>query len=530
MAVDYDADVIVIGSGALGSNAAYELARKGKSVIILEAGERIPRWKVVENFRNSSRKGNFNDPYPNQPWAPTSFADGYLENTGSFDLLPGMLKLVGGTTWHWAAATWRFLPNDMKLKTLYGVGRDWPISYDELEPYYVRAELAMGVAGSNSDDQSGHASGIAFPPRSAPYPIPPEGETYYFQRLKARIAPEGYNFIHEPNARTNQPYDGRPACSGNNNCMPVCPIGAMYSGDVHARHAENSGAKLLTDATAYKLEKGEGGKIVAVHYRTSKGADVRLTARYFIVACNGIETPKLLLLSDVANSSDQVGRNLMDHTGMGLQFLADEPLWPGRGQVQQGGIFNWRDGDFRKRHSAIKHALTNMVPNEAVTRRLLSQGVVGEELDRRIRHDAARWVDVSTVFEMLPNPSNRVTLNSARKDALGIPMLKINYDVDDYVKAGKDVAKRDYANFVRLMGGTVVEDETGWQNRDHLMGAVLMGDNAKDSVVNGECRTWDHDNLFLATTGVIPASGVINPTLPGVALSIRIADIIGREI
>jgi choline dehydrogenase-like flavoprotein len=109
-------------------------------------------------------------------------------------------------------------------------------------------------------------------------------------------------------------------------------------------------------------------------------------------------------------------------------------------------------------------------------------------------------------------------------------MLKINYDVDDYVKAGKDVAKRDYANFVRLMGGTVVEVETGWQNRDHLMGAVLMGDNAKDSVVNGECRTWDHDNLFLATTGVIPASGVINPTLPGVALSIRIADIIGREI
>ena len=112
----------------------------------------------------------------------------------------------------------------------------------------------------------------------------------------------------------------------------------MYSGDVHARHAQKAGARILTDATAYKLEKGLDGKIVAVHYRTSKGKDVRLTARYFVVACNGLETPKLLLLSDVANSSDQVGRNLMDHTGMGLQFLVDEPLWAGRGQIQKAAF------------------------------------------------------------------------------------------------------------------------------------------------------------------------------------------------
>lgn len=129
----YDADVIVIGSGALGSIAATHLARKGKSVTILEAGENIPRWKIVENFRNSSKKGNYNSPYPNEPWAHHSYDEQYIENTGSFDFRPGMLKLVGGTTWHWAAACWRYLPNDMKLKTLYGVGRDWPMEYGELE-------------------------------------------------------------------------------------------------------------------------------------------------------------------------------------------------------------------------------------------------------------------------------------------------------------------------------------------------------------------------------------------------------------
>ncbi|WP_434776941.1 GMC family oxidoreductase [Neisseria sp. Ec49-e6-T10] len=529
MSTVYDADVIVIGSGALGSNAAYELVKQGKSVIILEAGERIPRWKIVDNFRNSSRKGNYNDPYPNEPWARTSYEEGYIENTGSFNFKPGMLKLVGGTTWHWAAACWRYLPNDMKLNTLYGVGRDWPLEYEELEPYYVRAEKALGVAGNNQDDQSGQG-GKAFPPRSEPYPMPPEGETYLFKRLKERLSPHGFHFIHEPNARPTLPYDGRPACQGNNNCMPVCPIGTMYSGNVHAEKAEQLGAKLITDATAYKLEKGANNKIVAVHYKSSKGDDVRLSAKYFIVAAHGLETPKLLLISDVANSSDQVGRNLMDHTGMGLQFMADEPLWTGRGPVQQGGIFNWRDGPFRRQHSAIKHAVSNGVPNVPVTKRLLSQGIIGSELDKRITFDTERWVDISTVFEILPHASNTVRPSATKKDALGIPMLTVHYEVDDYVKAARDVAMKDYHQFVSLMGGEVVQDNTGWQNRDHLMGSVIMGSNPKDAVVDKHCRTFDHDNLFLATTGVIPASGVINPTLTGVALSIRLADTIALEL
>ena len=160
----------------------------------------------------------------------------------------------------------------------------------------------------------------------------------------------------------------------------------------------------------------------------SRGEDVRLTARYFVVACHGLETPKLLLMSEVANSSDQVGRNLMDHSGIGLQFLADEPLWQGRGQIQQGGIFNWRDGPFRARHAAIKHAPSNYVPNTAVAQRLIAAGVMGSELDRRIRDEASRWVDISTVFEMLPSPTNRVQPNPDRQDALGIPMLKVHYD------------------------------------------------------------------------------------------------------
>lgn len=530
MSTQYDADVIVIGSGAIGSNLAYELLKHGKSVIIIESGKWIPRWKIVENFRSSPRKNNYNDPYPDQPWAPTSYRPGYIENTGNFQFYPGMLRLVGGTTWHWAAFTWRLLPNDMKIKTLYGVGRDWPISYEDIEPYYVRAEYNLGVAGSDIEDQSGQNRNQPFPPRSKPYPVPPEAETYYYQRIKARLGANGYHLIHEPNARPTQYWDGRPPCSGNNNCMPVCPIGAMYSGDVHARKVKNLGGEIIEDATAYKLEKGEGGKIVAVHYRSSKGGEHQLTGRYFVVACNGLETPKLLLISDVANSSDQVGRNLMDHTGIGLQFIADEPLWPGRGPVEQGGVFNRRDGDFRSQHAAMKHSLTNIVPNRPVTKYLLSKGIVGPELDRQIRYMSARWVDISTMLEVLPNPTNRIQPSSTRKDALGIPTMTIHYDIEDYIRRAAEVAKSDYAQFVKIMGGTVIENNTGFQNRDHLMGTVLMGDNAKNSVVNHEGRCWDHPNLFLASTGVIPACNVVNPTLTGIAVAIRSADIIAREV
>lgn len=531
MTTQYDADVIVVGSGAIGTNAAHLLALQGKSVIILEAGEWIPRWKIVENYRSSPRKNNWSDPYPSFPWAMSSFDPDYVENTGNFNYIPYQLKLVGGTTWHWASACWRFIPNDMKMKSLYGVGNDWPLDYDELEPWYTHAEYNMGVVGSDTDDQSGRG-GTPYPPRSKPYTGPAEAETYYFQRLKARIGAEGYHFINEPNGRTTQPYDGRPACAGNNNCMPVCPIGAMYSGDMHARHAVNAGAKIITDATVYKLEQGEAGKITAVHYRSSKGDDVRLTAKAFLIASNGIETPKLLLLSDVANSSDMVGRHLMDHSGIGLQFLADEPVWSGRGAVSQGGIFNWRDGDFRRSHAALKHSITNMVPNHGIADRLIKQGVVGPELDEQIRYQAARFVDISSMFETLARPENRLTLSSTKKDALGIPTLKFHYnlDGDDYIEGAREVCMNDFGTFVRAMGGKVIEDNTGWQNHAHVMGTVMMGADATTSVTNHEGRTWDHDNLFLATTGLLPSSGVVNPTLTGVALGLRTADIMAKEV
>jgi choline dehydrogenase-like flavoprotein len=207
-------------------------------------------------------------------------------------------------------------------------------------------------------------------------------------------------------------------------------------------------------------------------------------------------------MSQVANSSDQVGRNLMDHTGIALDMLSKEALWPGQGPVQQGGVFDRRDGSDRQRHSAIKHSPRTGTANQLVTQPLLKQGVLGAELDHRIRHDAARFIEISTTFEVLPQPQNRVTL-SGKTDALGLPKPQIYYDVDAYFRAAVTVAKEDYKRFVTLFDAQVINDDTGLQNRDHIMGSTIMGADARDSVVDGNCRTYDHPNLFLATTGVI---------------------------
>ena len=139
----------------------------GASVILLEAGSRVPRWQIVENFRNSPAKGDFTTPYPSLPFAPHpeyAPANHYLIQKGDYPYNAQYLRLVGGTTWHWAAAAWRLLPSDFKLKTMYGVGRDWPFPYEALEPWYFAAEVELGVSGPDMSIDLGS-------PRAQPYPM-----------------------------------------------------------------------------------------------------------------------------------------------------------------------------------------------------------------------------------------------------------------------------------------------------------------------------------------------------------------------
>jgi choline dehydrogenase-like flavoprotein len=533
---DLDADVIVIGSGVLGSLAAMELAKAGKSVIILEAGPRVSRRQVVENFRNVVDKVDQSAPYPDAPHAPNPFGGKYLQQKGPVAFGATYLRVVGGTTWHWSSATWRLLPNDFKLRTLYGRGRDWPIGYSDLEPFYARAERELGVNGNANEDQSGQG-GAAFPPRSTPYPMPGLPFAKMELQVSQTLGQAGFHPIHEPNGRASEPYEGRPACCGNNNCVPICPIGAQYSGDVHATKAERAGARLIENAVVHQIDVGADRQVSGVRYLSPDRTEHRLTARHYVLAAHGIEAPKLLQMSvsettphGVANSSDMVGRNLMDHTGISMIILAKEPLWPGRGPMELLVFLNSRDGGFRRDHSAYKHKLRSEVPNRVITQTLLSQGVLGSKLDAQIAFRSARWLNFATDFETLPNPQNRITPSADIKDALGLPVPEIHYDVDDYWTAGRDAALQDLHRFATVLDGEVVSIDLGHQNRQHIMGTMIMGADPKDSVVDGDCRSHDHPNLFIVSTGVMPASACVNPTLTGAALSIRMAATIAAEV
>ena len=148
MANTLQADVVVIGSGVAGGLVAHQLALAGKSVLILEAGPRLSRAEIVENFRNQPDNSDNMEPYPSTDYAPhpeKGPTNNYLIQKGPHPYVVQYIRAVGGTTWHWAASAWRFLPNDFKLQSVYGVGRDWPIEYAALEHWYLRAEQELKI-------------------------------------------------------------------------------------------------------------------------------------------------------------------------------------------------------------------------------------------------------------------------------------------------------------------------------------------------------------------------------------------------
>lgn len=525
MAEQLSADFVVIGSGIIGSTTAHQFLQRGASVIILEAGPRVTRDEIVARFRNSPRKSDWMSPYPSVPWAPHPVYqpkdDGYLVQAGPYPYPAEYIRIVGGTTWHWAAQAWRMVPNDLRIKSLYGVGVDWPFSYEELDPYYQQAEEIMGVSGTTNTGS----------PRSKPFPMQPVAEPYAMRRLRERLAAV-YPVVGNTVARNSRTYGGRPACCGNNSCQPICPIDAQYHGGIAAADAEAAGAKLVPNANVYRIEHDAQGRIAAVHYYDPDKASHRVTGKTFILAANGIESPRLLLLSasdkypqGLANSSGMVGRNLMDHPSTSLTFDAEEELWLGRGPQSPNSINTLRDGTFRSEHAPYRLDFTNISRVAGATQALIDQGVYGPELDKRLRYSAAHELNVKNVLEVLPNPDNRITL-SDQKDAMGIPKPQAHYAIDDYTRKGAEVSRADFARIAELMGGSNLRysKEGSFANNQHICGTMSMGKDPKSSVVDGFGRCHDHENLFITSTGVLPTSGTCNSTQTGLAVALRTAE------
>lgn len=525
---DVVADVVVVGSGVAGALAAAQLAAKGVEVAILEAGARVDRQEGVERFWNAAIKVP-ESPYPPAPEAmhPVSNElDGWYRQTGPETFGSTYLKVVGGTTWHWLGTTLRYLPSDFQLETHYGRGVDWPITYDELEPFYARAEEELGVAGDDRDDLGS--------PRSNGYPMPPVGQTYLDRQVAEVLAGSEYQLRATPQARNVVERDGRPPCCGSASCIPICPVQAKYDATVHLDRAVAAGARLYDRTTAIFIEASAEGQITAIRFRRWDGSEGIAQAKVFLLAAHAVESPRLLLASrgeatpqGVANASDQVGRHLMDHPVQLSWALTKEPVWPYRGPISTSGIENLRDGAFRRERGAFRVEIGNdgwLWPTggpvmEAAA--LVQQGLRGEELDAALAHQAARHVRIGSLVEQLPDADNRVTLDPEEKDVYGVPLPRLSYDVDAYTRSGMAVARQAHDEIFQRLGTTLVQHAPNFFGAGHIIGTTRMGDDPKTSVVDRDLRSHDHPNLFILGSSVFPTSATANPTLTIAALSLR---------
>jgi choline dehydrogenase-like flavoprotein len=476
-----------------------------------------------------SAKTHFMAPYPSPDWAPSpdpaAWGD-YLIQTGPDPYNQQFVRAVGGTTWHWAAATWRFLPVDFRLRSTYGVGRDWPIDYDTLAPFYLEAEERMGVAG---DDPEGADSSV-LAPRQAPYPMEGLPLSYLDRTVADRLNPRGYRMLTEPVARNGRVYDGRPPCCGNNNCMPICPIGAQFNGIHAVQRAEATGATVMERAYVSYIELGEEGRAQAVRFLRPDGSEWRVSARHVILAANGIEIPRLMLLSaqegapdGLGNRGDQLGRNLMDHPGTSVVFDMPEPVWPGRGPQEMTSILKWRDGAFRADFAAKKLHLWNGSSVASVADEMIEEGLRGAELREAVRDTAARRCAINNFHEQLPEPQNRLTL-ADRVDPSGLPRPAIHWQVGEYVRRSAEHSAEIYREIVDILGAELVsvgDGSGGFANNNHIMGGTIMGARPADSVVDAECRVHGHDNVWVASSSVFPSSACVNSTLTIAALALR---------
>lgn len=523
-----DAQVIIVGSGFVGSIVAEKLSAQGVKVAILEAGPRVNRGEALQRFLKTLIK------VPESPYVTSDEVDFPLaHNPGIWYRQAGpdpfkstYLKVVGGTSWHWLGTTVRFVPNDFRMKSAYGQAIDWPVEYQELEPFYLQAEWELAVAGDSSQDQGS--------PRSGDFPMKAIPLSYLDRAYANALDGTAYQVEATPQARNSVVYENRPACCGAASCIPICPVGAKYDATVHLTRAEKRGAIVYERTTATVVETDRDGNVSGISFSRPDGSRGLAAGKLFLLAANAVETPRLLLNSrssrlpnGVANGSDQVGRNLMDHPVQLSWALSERPVWPYRGPISTAGIENLRDGPHRNTMSSIRTQISAdgwSWPTgglQTLAQNLARQGYRGKELRQKVTDHSARELQLASMGEQLPDPDNRITLESSEYDHYGVPLPRIQYRVDDYTLSALSKARTMHDEIFGKMNATQAQHKDKFQGAGHLMGTCRMGSDPKTSVVDSFGRSHDHRNLFIMGAGAFPTSSTANPTLTIVALTLR---------
>ena len=517
-----ETDVCVVGSGISAAMVAERLARTTSAkILVVEAGD-----ETVPLAQRAAARERFLR-YNENPWG----AD-HLEGYEVEGPLQSRSMQVGGLAMHWGAVTPRFSPEDFRQHSLYGVGTDWPISYDELDPFYQEAEELMGVAG-----EQGPAD---LDPRGKPFPLPAIPLTYNLDLLKKWASSAGIAMWSQPAAKNSIPYRGRPQCCRNDTCSPICPIGAKYSPDFTWNALRKTNRITLTTRTLVrKLVLSSDGKTVshaiAVN-RDRPNEPVELHAKQFVVAAGYTWSSHLLLLSaqdtapnGVANSSGLVGKYLAGHRN--VQTTVELPLKLYPGMNEQHSLVTKQFMRLKGGSEYIRHDLRIWESSNGRTARLVDDSgalmlgdAILDDWRRRTKTGTAR---VRAYYDVIPDRASELTLDPTRKNAYGDPLPKLAFrDAPESVAMRgrtEDSIRGLFADMARAGNGRLLRAPTVDNFQDHPSGGCRMGNDASSSVVDSWGRTHDHENLFVVGAPTCVSGSCANATLTFCALALRSA-------
>ncbi len=479
-------------------------ASAGLSVVALEAGK---HWDPARDFATDEKEQNklfWLDERLSAGSDPIHFGN---NNSGIG---------VGGSTLHYTAYTPRAQPDDFRLRSEFGVGCDWPLSYSALEPYYDELENFLGVSGPSPYPWG--------PPRRTRYPFAPlplNGPAQLMQRACAKL---GIRTSPAPNAALSAPYfqpgfGWRPACTNRGFCQAGCSTGAKASMDVtFIPLALSKGAELRAESFATEIERDKAGRVSGVVYESKTGRK-RQRCRNLFLCAGAIETPRLLLLNELANSSGQVGRNFMAHTGVQLWGRFDEDVRPYKGipgALISEETHRAADADFAGGYLLQSIGVMPVTYAGQLVRGRKSWGATLKEQMRAYNHTAG----INILGDCLPHADNYLEL-SEEKDGRGLAKPRVHFTNGENERRLTAHAEKIIR---RIWDAAGARDVWVFPRNAHVIGTCRMGHDANSAVVNAHGRAFDVPNLYVADNSIFPSALSANPALTIIALSLHIAD------
>jgi len=537
-------DAVVIGAGAGGGVIAKELACAGLRVVLLERGRWVTAWDDGKDDLRNQRTSVLGAPFgPDDERNPRVAVDRrgrelvVLASDGAYS---NNAACVGSGTVSYGAMAWRYMAQDFRMKSIYGCPAgstldDWPITYDDLEPFYEKAEWEMGVSGDVAPDPF-HA------PRRRGLPMPPLPPNREYEILKPAALRKGWHPFDIPMLRNSVPYNGRGPCMRCRWCVGfACEVNAKNGtqNTVIPTALATGLCELRTDAMAKEIVLDARGRATAVTYYNADNHLQTQPARLVVVSAGAIETARLLLNSKsrlnpngLGNRYDWVGRNLQGHAYPRAVGLFDHDTYDDVGPGASVAICDFNHGNAGLRGGA-------MLANEFIRLPIQFTGMTPPDTPRwgrankdYMRQFYRRSIAVMGPVQEMPVFEARAQLDPRVKDFWGIPVARLSGGRHPHsVEVARAVVVKaaewlEAAGAIRTWTSVPGLDLSGGQ---HQAGTCRMGNDPRTSVVDRNCRIHEADNIYLSDASVHVTNGGFNPALTILANAYRVAAAIVKE-